>query len=81
MRQCGMGQDKHQSSGLANLAGGLDRALDIRQRCRWIAEQPRAQRPISQDRHPVVLAKSSGNRTVLGRVVKRGCSVGMHSGL
>ena len=81
MRQCGMGQDKHQSSGLADLAGGIDRAFDIRQRCSRIAEQPRAQRPIGQDRHPVILAKSSTNRTVLSRIVKRHCLVRMHSGL
>ena len=49
-------QDKHQSSGLANLAGGPDGArLDVRERCRWIAEQPRSpatDRPGSKPRCP-----------------------------
>ena len=66
-----MVQRIHQRGGLADLARILERVLGVRERGLGIAKQPQSQRPIGQDCHPDVLAKSRRQRTMLGRIVKR----------
>ena len=69
----------HQRGSVADLARILERVVGVRERGLGIAKQPQSQRPIGQDCHPDVLAKSRRQRTMLGRIVKRERLIEMRS--
>ena len=69
----------HQRGSLADLARILERVVSVCERGLGIAKQPQGQRPIGQDCHPDVLAKSRRQRTMLGRIVKRDRLIEMRS--
>jgi hypothetical protein len=56
---------------LADLARILERLVSVCKRGLGITKQPVGKSPPAQDRHPVVMAKSRRQRTMLGRMVKR----------
>jgi len=64
-------QRVHQSGSLADLARILERLLGVLQGSLGIAKKPQGPRPIGPDCYPDVLAKSRGQRTMLGSSVMR----------
>jgi hypothetical protein len=64
---------------LADLASIAEHLISFRQRSVWIAKHPQSPRPMGQDSHPNVLAKSRRQRTMLGRIVKRERLIEMRS--
>ena len=80
-----MGQTMCIDSAYINVAAwpisraSLERVLCVCERGLGIAKQPQRPRPIGQDCHPDVLAKSRRQRTMLGRIVKRDRLIEMRS--
>jgi hypothetical protein len=60
-----------QRDGLSDLPRFLERLLSVGDRGLRMTGQPQRPRPIAQDCHRDVLAKSCRHRTMLDRVVKR----------
>ena len=53
------------------LARILERVISVSECGLGIAKGPQSQRPIGQNSHPDILAKSRRQRTMLGRIVER----------
>src|SRR5262249_4006531 len=79
MDQRSMDQRIHQSGRLADLARFLERAACVYERGIRIAEHPQRPRSVGQCCYPDVLAKSGGQETMLGRIIKCDRAVEMRS--
>src|SRR5262249_26595886 len=64
-------QRMHQRGGVTDLARILERVLGVGERGLGVTKTKQSPRPMAQDCHPGILAKTQCQRTMLGRIVKR----------
>jgi len=64
-------QRMHQRGGVTDLARILDRVLDVTERGIGVTKTKQSVRPMAQDSHPGILAKTHCQRTMLGRIIER----------
>jgi hypothetical protein len=64
---------------LTDFARVSERLLRIGERSFRITKHPKSHRPIGQDCHPDVLAKSQSQRAMFGAIIKCGCPIKVRS--
>jgi hypothetical protein len=64
-------QRVHQRGGVTDLTRILERVLGVSERGLGVTKTKQSPRPMAQDCHPGILAKTHCQRTMLGRIIKR----------